>query len=173
MNNLTDNAGRALSGSNELSIKTFNNNPKGVKVFILAGQSNMVGRGESEKGHGGVDGAIGSLRYMVNNEPKEYGHLVDADKNWVARPDVKIKWGNNKGDLQVGFGKRAQFGPEIGAGNVLGDYYEQPVLIIKVAWGGKSLETDFRSPRQVANRGEDDFWGVGMNSVSFFLRTIR
>lgn len=163
MNNLKDNAGRALGGSNKLSIKTFDNNPKGIKVFILSGQSNMVGRGESEKGNGGVDGAIGSLRYMVKSDPKNYGHLVDTKENWAARPDVKIKWGGNKGNLQVGFGKRAQFGPEIGAGNVLGDHYKQPVLIIKTAWGGKSLETDFRSPRQVANRGgETGFYYLAM-----------
>ncbi|MFT5883521.1 MAG: hypothetical protein ACI9FG_002038 [Crocinitomicaceae bacterium] len=163
MNNLTDNAGRALRGSNKLSIKTFDNNPKGVKVFILAGQSNMVGRGESEKGNGGVAGAIGSLRYMVKIDPKNYGHLVDGKGNWAARSDVKIKWGNNKGELQVGFGKRAQFGPEIGAGNVLGDAYTQPILIIKAAWGGKSLETDFRSPRQEANRGgETGFYYLAM-----------
>jgi hypothetical protein len=31
-------------------------------------------------------------------------------------------------------------------GHVIGDYYDEPVLIIKTAWGGKSLAIDFRSP---------------------------
>lgn len=30
--------------------KAWDNDPKGIKVFILAGQSNMVGNGQSEDG---------------------------------------------------------------------------------------------------------------------------
>jgi len=37
-------------------------------------------------------------------------------------------------------------GPELGFGFVLGDYFEEPVLLIKTAWGGKSLYQDFRPP---------------------------
>src|SRR5450631_2634558 len=31
-------------------------------------------------------------------------------------------------------------------GHVVGDAYEEPVLLIKLAWGGKSLAKDFRPP---------------------------
>ena len=38
---------------------------------------------------------------------------------------------------------------ESGAGNcdfVVGDAYEEPVLLVKLSWGGKSLAKDFRPP---------------------------
>ena len=44
---------------------TWDNDLKGVQVFILAGRSNMVGHGKAEDGHGDVKGAIGSLRYQM------------------------------------------------------------------------------------------------------------
>src|SRR5690606_13480155 len=37
-------------------------------------------------------------------------------------------------------------GPELGFGHVVGDAFDQPVLLIKLAWGGKSLAADFRPP---------------------------
>jgi alpha-galactosidase len=37
-------------------------------------------------------------------------------------------------------------GPELGFGWVMGDACEEPVLLIKCAWGGKSLAVDFRPP---------------------------
>ena len=37
-------------------------------------------------------------------------------------------------------------GPEVGFGWALGDYYDSEVLLIKVAWGGKSLAVNFRPP---------------------------
>jgi alpha-galactosidase len=47
----------------------------------------------------------------------------------------------------VGFGaKEDRIGPELGFGFVIGDAYEEPVLLIKLAWGGKSLAKDFRPP---------------------------
>lgn len=46
----------------------WGNDPDGVQVFILAGQSNMVGHGKAEEGHKDEKGAIGSLRYQVVNE---------------------------------------------------------------------------------------------------------
>ena len=64
---------------------TWDNDPKGVQVFILAGQSNMVGHGKAEDGHGDVKGAIGSLRYQVEHDPKNYGHLVNKDGTWKTR----------------------------------------------------------------------------------------
>lgn len=120
-----------------------------VKVFILAGESNMEGQGRVETGVGDVVGAIGGLRYQVNNDPVNYGHLLDPGGNWATRDDVWI-WSttdsDEKGDLTVGFGSSDLFGPELGFGNVLGDLYDGQILLIKTAWGGKSLAVDFRPP---------------------------
>jgi len=120
-----------------------------VKVYILAGQSNMVGQGSVEVGHDGIAGAIGSLRYEVNNDPANYGHLVDSGGAWVTRDDVWIYSttdSGEKGNLTVGFGPSDLIGPELGFGNVQGDNHDEQVLLIKTAWGGKSLDVDFRPP---------------------------
>ena len=53
------------------------------------------------------------------------------------------------GPLSIGFsvyGDRHHFGPELQFGNVVGDHFENQVLLIKTAWGGKSLFKDFRPP---------------------------
>jgi alpha-galactosidase len=134
-----------------------------VKVFILAGQSNMVGHGKVEMGRNPnydktekgskreIKGGLGCLRALATDQAtaNTYKHLLDADGNWVERDDVSIYTttsGKQKGPLTVGFGAGNWFGPELGFGQVVGDAIEEPVLIIKTAWGGKSLAVDFRPP---------------------------
>jgi len=156
--NLVDNAGRTLADVKTKSFKTWDNNPKGVKVIILAGQSNMVGYGETELGNGKVVGGKGSLRHLVNTESAKYGRLVDKSGKWKSRGDVKFWWnrGKNiiKSDLNVGQGSNSsRIGPEYAVGQIMGDHFKEPVLIIKTAWGGKSLSIDFRSPTAVRKRG--------------------
>lgn len=51
------------------------------------------------------------------------------------------------GPLSTGFGAGpSSFGPEYAFGIMLEKRLDQPVLIIKTAWGGKSLHYDFRPP---------------------------
>lgn len=51
------------------------------------------------------------------------------------------------GPLSTGYGARATaFGPEYAFGILLEKHLDQPILIIKTAWGGKSLHYDFRPP---------------------------
>ncbi len=163
MSGLTDLAARPLANPVAANFRTWDDDPGGIKVFILAGQSNMVGYGESELGTGSVAGATGSLRHKVNTDPANYGHLVNGSGGWLSRPDVKVWWnkadvgaGPNivKGDLTVGFGSNtARIGPEYGFGWVVGDRFAEPILLIKTSWGGKDLFTDFRPPSAVAARG--------------------
>ena len=54
---------------------------KPVQVFILLGQSNMVGLGK-------VGGPDGSLEFAVK-EKKKYPYLVDDAGAWVERKDVR------------------------------------------------------------------------------------
>jgi len=119
-----------------------------LKVFILAGQSNMQGTGTVE------GDKKGSLRHLVTDPEtaEQYKHLVDADGKWVEREDVWI-WTlggtdeGRKGKLTVGYGARSgNIGPELGFGHVVGDHLDDQVLLIKIAWGGKSLAKDFRPP---------------------------
>ena len=116
-----------------------------LKVFILAGQSNMVGFGQ-------LAGSPGTMETYVKSNPEAYGHLVDDDGNHVVRDDVWIvnisHEGNERmGWLTTGYGAGGgHIGPEYGFGFAVGDYYEDPVLIIKSAWGGRSLAHNFLSP---------------------------
>jgi hypothetical protein len=51
------------------------------------------------------------------------------------------------GPLSTGYGARpSAFGPEYAFGIMMEKALDQPVLIIKTAWGGKSLHYDFRPP---------------------------
>jgi len=119
-----------------------------VKVYILAGQSNMQGKG-------GIEGDGGNtLRSLVENDPKkEFQSLVNKDGEWVVRDDVWIHYdlypwrGLRHGPLKPGYGSSdGQIGPELGFGHVMGEALDEQVLLIKAAWGGKSLCHDFLSP---------------------------
>lgn len=122
--------------------------PAPLQVFILAGQSNMQGAGALRANpdrHGGA----GSLEHLVRDEAsaERYAHLVDENGDWVVRDDVWISYFEREGGLSVGYGSREDtIGPELGFGHVVGEALEADVLLIKVAWGGKSLAVDFRPP---------------------------
>ncbi len=119
-----------------------------VKVFVLAGQSNMEGHGRIQ----GKPGQKGVLTTLVTDpsSAKRYVHLVDGDPKdakWKVRDDVFVSYYDSKGPLTVGgFAARGAFGPELGFGWVLGDYLEEPVLLIKYSPGGCSLAGPFRPP---------------------------
>ncbi len=121
---------------------------KPVKVFILAGQSNMEGQGmiaADPKRNAGK----GSLEYLVKDPTtaSRFAHLQEKNGQWVVRDDVWISYLERQGALTVGYGpKPDRIGPELAFGWMVGEYFEEPVLLIKCAWGGKSLAVDFRPP---------------------------
>jgi Carbohydrate esterase, sialic acid-specific acetylesterase len=109
---------------------------KPVKVFILAGQSNMEGK------------APNALLDHQATDPKTralFAHLRKDDK-WIVRDDVFIKFLERKGGLTVGYGSPNRTGVELEFGTVVGNHFEEPVILIKAAWGGHSLFKLFRSP---------------------------
>ncbi|MEX0939602.1 MAG: sialate O-acetylesterase [Pirellulales bacterium] len=119
-----------------------------LNVFILAGQSNMQGRGNVDEEANANQGK-GSLEWLVKNleTAARFEHLVDADGQWIAREDVQIWYLRRKGDLAPGLGfRKGYMGPELGFGHIVGEAFGEPVLLIKLAWGGKSLAQDFRPP---------------------------
>ena len=173
LDRLTSATGQALGSNITRQFKTWDDNPNGIKVFILAGQSNMVGFGNVETGNTGA-GTIGSLRYLAVNDASypdyNYASLLTNPSQPTTSPfrtrsDVKVWWrdgGANlggtvkKGDLGPPFKGVGtdRIGPEFAFGHVMGDFYpSHNVLIVKTAWGGKSLAGDYRPPSAVAARG--------------------
>ena len=114
-----------------------------VKVFILAGQSNM-------QGHGRITlGKDGDLPYAAKQDRFSYLKAGDA---WAERDDVWYHHTSGKGEviksnLKPGLGANADsIGPELAFGHVIGNNFEEPVLLIKCAWGGQAIGMTFRPP---------------------------
>lgn len=120
---------------------------KPVQVFILLGQSNMVGAGKV-----GPDTKDGTLGYAVKTKGK-YPYLIDDEGNWTVRQDVR-----NVRVMGSGTGATKQFnnefitiqggtlGPEYGIGHHLGNAIDAPVMILKSCIGNRSLGWDLLPP---------------------------
>lgn len=119
-----------------------------LQVYILAGQSNMQGHAKvSTFEHIGMDPAT---KPMLDEMQKPDGTPRVCERVWISalgcgeQEDKELT-----GTLTTGFGA-SQGGPKIGPEFTFGIYTEKttqaPILLIKTAWGGKSLNTDFRPP---------------------------
>ena len=130
---------------------------KPLKVYILAGQSNMEGHARIETfDYIGDDPATAPmLQEMVRAD----GKPATCENVWISyftgghkEPDKES--GEGFGKLTTGYGARGanfkeiggKIGPEFTFGIYMQKHVKEPILIIKAAWGGKSLHTDFRSP---------------------------
>jgi hypothetical protein len=128
---------------------------KPLKVFILAGQSNMEGHA-----------AISTFDY-IGKDPRTAPMLMEmrnpdgtprvCDKVWMSYltgPYDGSANGEGLGKLTAGFGERgdnptqlsSKIGPEFTFGIYMEKKLKEPILIIKTAWGGRSLNTEFRPP---------------------------
>ena len=127
-----------------------------VKVFILAGQSNMEGQAVVDMEGKDYNQGKGTLAALLADPAKApmYGHLKDGQGKWTVRDDVWVRYQREDrpllaGPLGLGFsvyGDMHHFGPELQFGHIIGDHLQNQVLLIKTAWGGKSLFKDFRPP---------------------------
>ena len=119
---------------------------KPLKVFILAGQSNMQG-----SAHKRTFAAIGDdpkTAALLSEILDQNGDPVICDNAWItyltSRRDGDAAL---HGKVKVGYGFDGErIGPEYGFGIYIDKALDEPVLIIKTAWGGKSLAVDFRPP---------------------------
>lgn len=122
---------------------------KPLKVFILAGQSNM-------QGHASIS-TFDSLADDPKTAPllKEMrgpdGKPKVCDKVWISSigclGDAYTNLNEKHGKLTAGYGApNNKIGPEFTFGITMEKLLGEPVLIIKTSWGGRSLHTDFRPP---------------------------
>ncbi|MEC7583527.1 MAG: sialate O-acetylesterase [Planctomycetota bacterium] len=135
-----------------------------LRVFLLAGQSNMEGQAVVDLDHEKhYNGGRGNLEKVLADPQRgaNYHHLRGEDGEWTTRDDVAI-WYRAGGDrlktgmLSIGYAvydDPHHFGPELQFGHYLGEHFDAPVLLIKTCWGGKSLFKDFRPPSSGGETG--------------------
>lgn len=114
---------------------------KKVQVFVLMGQSNMVGMGDL-----GPETSPGTLAALT--KAGKYPFLVDAEGKWTVRPDVyyydaRVKQG---APLSATANNGKSIGPELGFGFVVGQVLDAPVLLLKSCIGNRSLGWDLLPP---------------------------
>lgn len=131
---------------------------KPLKVFILAGQSNMEGHGHVRVlDYMGDDPATAPLLAKIRNSDGSHRMINDVWISYLTGVKGRIDGDNREvfGQLTAGFGAQwgrdyskpgEKIGPELAFGITMQEGLKQPVLIIKTAWGGQSIHTDFRSP---------------------------
>ena len=111
---------------------------KPVQVYILLGQSNMLG--------------FGKPQVLQGIAAEKYPYLVDDVGEWTIRKDVRnvrvMCSGNSpaKDYTNDWMTVQGNIGPEIGIGHALGHVTDAPVMILKSCIGNRSLGWDLLPP---------------------------
>jgi len=124
-----------------------------VRVFVLAGQSNMQGYGLVEDNENDPGSLIDVIQKDTDGEWSEIGEVG----NWNTLEGVWLYSGDGdiKTNVTVGQGVDTnKIGPELTFAHQLDAYYDDPVLIIKTAIGGTNLAFDWRPPSAGGETGE-------------------
>jgi alpha-galactosidase len=127
---------------------------KKLKVFILAGQSNMEGHAKiATFDYIGDDPKTSP---MLDKMRKSDGSVRMVEDTWISdyrAHEADDPNGEGLGQLTAGYGSRGdasnlgeKIGPELTFGIYMQEALQEPILIIKTSWGGKSLFLDFRPP---------------------------
>jgi len=122
-----------------------------LKVYILSGQSNMEGQAKVETlDYIGYDPKTAPLLKQMRGPD---GKPRVCERVWISYLTGWQTLGEGFGKLTAGYGSRSnpaedggKIGPEFTFGLTMEKAIDGPILIIKTAWGGKSLHTDFRPP---------------------------
>ena len=156
---------------------------KPIKAYILVGQSNMQGHAEKR--------VLPGMAADPTTKPL-YDKLVDAEGNARVFEDVHVTAVSGSedapvakaGPLTLGFGgnltsqpnakgKHAmKFGPELGFGATMREHTNEPILIIKAAWGGKNLRADFLSPSGAELLGGGAVTGAYYRKMTDFVHAV-
>ena len=126
-----------------------------LKVYILAGQSNMEGHAKIETfDYLGDDPATAPLLKQMRGPDGQPAVFENVWISYLTGPYDGSANGEGFGKLTAGYGARGdrptedggKIGPEFTFGLTMDAALEEPVLLIKTAWGGRSLNTEFRPP---------------------------
>lgn len=129
--------------------------PPKVRVFILAGQSNMQGQGAITDAENDPGTLIDVIEHDVEGNWAEIGEI----DNWNILENVWLHFARSEDTIRsqvtVGQGANSELiGPELMFAYEIDEMYFDPVLLIKTAWGGVSLAVDFRPPSAGGETGE-------------------
>ena len=118
-----------------------------LKVYLLVGQSNMQGHAQVRTfDHIGMDPKTAPILKAIRNAD---GTPKVCQNVWISSVDPAAPEGERHGRLTAGYGasgRDTKIGPELTFGIYMQQHVDEPILVIKTAWGGKSLNTDFRPP---------------------------
>eukprot|EP00040_Diaphanoeca_grandis_P038568 m.256780 g.256780 ORF g.256780 m.256780 type:complete len:350 (-) comp34682_c0_seq1:127-1176(-) len=122
-----------------------------VQVYLLLGQSNMLGEGKI-----GPVTTNGSLEYAVQTEHK-YPYLWDAEtKSWTTSKTVRNVFIMGSGNASFADSKLQKnefmtvsgsvIGPELGIGWKLDNFTTEPTMMLKTCIGDRALGWDLLPP---------------------------
>ncbi len=121
------------------------NSAQPLKVYILAGQSNMQGHAHVRTFDAmRLNPQVAPLLQEMRNPD---GTPRVCEQVWIS--SIGSSDEEKTGRLTAGYGADARgpkIGPEFTFGLTMEKQLDEPIVIIKTAWGGKSLNTDFRPP---------------------------
>ena len=140
---------------------------KKVRVYILAGQSNM----EEKAGFKPLAWQVGQEKYrnrythlIKNGDHAEFTKIYNASIakdpkdpvfNFSERKDVWMSNHGKTGNLSADYLQtKRMFGLEVNFGHEVGNKYDEQVLIIKTAWGGRSIHRGYRPPSAIPSDAE-------------------
>ena len=125
-----------------------------LKVVLMLGGTTIFGGGTvADFQQPRVGAPAGSLDHLVLTPEtrKQYAHLLGEDGRWVTRADVWVHFdqrASKTGALGIGYGGPGYargIGPELGLGHVLGDHFDEQVLLLKFDLGDPSVAADLKS----------------------------
>ncbi|MDX1681335.1 MAG: sialate O-acetylesterase [Akkermansiaceae bacterium] len=153
---------------------------KPLKVYILAGQSNMQGQAKVETierlQYEGGD--LEMYKAMTGDDGKPdapegvYGVYFSNGDIRKGEPRPLLE---KAGPLLPGFaedpGPKERFGPAYTFGIYMHKHLNEPILIIKTAWGGRNLMQQFRPPS--AGPYEQDKDGHGNPTGAYYQHMVK
>lgn len=120
-------------------------------MFLIAGDDNVEGFGYLKQ----LDDRLRDETFSKSEEAQKYSHLRDVTTGkWASRNDVFVVYERERhqqlqGPLNMydyGGLVNETFGPEVEFGHVMGNAFDEPVIIVKAGWKQKSLGHDFLPP---------------------------
>ena len=93
-----------------------------------------------------------TLLDVLENDTEGLWAMLQTGGEWMVLDDAYLRFENGEGTIirdRVSIGQGvdpSRIGPELMFAHQVDQYFEDPILIIKTAWGGMSLAEDFRPP---------------------------